>query len=135
MVCSYCQLSIPSLYGLSASFPWEWLRAVPRIVVSLGAVNASDRFSVTVIGALGARGLPLVVAPIREAQPVIAPQGVDAGAGVRMRFNRIRPRDVAEAGHEVLSRPCYREAAHPPRASFETAGGASAPTALEALAC
>ena len=173
------------------SFPWDWLGAGPRILVSLGTVNmeAGDRFYATVIEALGgralqvilvadrerlgpvpanilvrnrvpqlalldrvdavvshaghntvcealARGLPLVVAPIRDDQPVIAQQVVQAGAGVRVRFGRVRPRDIAEAVDEVLTRPRYRAAAARIRASFAAAGGATAAAqALEELAC
>lgn len=172
-------------------FPWDWLDDVPRVLVSLGTVNAEagDRFYATVIEALGgrdlqvilvaprdrigtvpsnilvcdhvpqlalldrvdavvshgghntvcealARGLPLVVAPIRDDQPVIAQQVVDAGAGVRVRFGRVRPRDLVAAVDEVLTRPCYREAAARIRASFESAGGAAAAAQLlETLAC
>lgn len=81
------------------------------------------------------RGLALVVAPIRDDQPVIAQQVVEAGAGVGVRFGRIRPRDIAEVVHEVLTWPCYREVAQSIHASFAAAGEATAATALEALAC
>jgi MGT family glycosyltransferase len=172
-------------------FPWDWFGDVPRVLVSLGTVNADagDRFYATVIEALGGRdlqvilvgprdrlepvpanilvrdhipqlavldrvnavvshaghntvcetlvrGLPLVVAPIRDDQPVIAQQVVDAGAGVRVRFGRVRPPDLAAAVDNVLTRPSFREAAQRIRASFETAGGpAAAARALETLAC
>jgi UDP:flavonoid glycosyltransferase YjiC (YdhE family) len=77
-----------------------------------------------------------VVAPIRDDQPVIAQQVVAAGAGVRVRFGRVRPRDIVDAVEDVLTRSSYREAARRIRASFEAAGGAAAAaTALEALAC
>lgn len=83
-----------------------------------------------------ARGLPLVVAPIRDDQPVVAQQVVAAGAGVRVRFGRVRPRDIAEAVDAVLSRPAYRAAARRIQASFAAAGGpAAAARALEELAC
>ncbi len=109
---------------------------VPQLAL-LGRVDAviSHAGHNTVCETL-ARGLPLVVAPIRDDQPVIAQQVVEAGAGVRIRFGRVRPRDIAEAVEEVLTRPSYREAAQHIRASFEAAGGpAAAATALEALAC
>jgi hypothetical protein len=38
-----------------------------------------------------ARGRPLVLAPIRDDQPIIAQQVVDAGAGLRVKFGRVRP--------------------------------------------
>jgi MGT family glycosyltransferase len=109
---------------------------IPQLAV-LDRVNAvvSHAGHNTVCETL-ARGLPLVVAPIRDDQPVIAQQVVNAGAGVRVRFGRVRPRDLAAAVDEVLTRPCFREAALRIRASFETAGGpAAAALALEALAC
>jgi len=172
-------------------FPWPWLAEVPRVLVSLGTVNAEagDRFFRAVVEGLGgrdlqvilvappervgpvpdnilvrghvpqlallervdavvshgghntvcetlARGLPLVVAPIRDDQPVVAQQVVAAGAGVRVKFGRIRARDIAEAVGEVLTKPAYRAAAQRIRASFAAAGGpAAAARALEELAC
>ncbi|MCM3925767.1 glycosyltransferase, partial [Frankia sp. AiPs1] len=64
----------------------------------------------TVCEALG-HGVPLVVAPIRDDQPVIAQQVVDAGAGIRLRFARATPAIVASAVREVLDDPRYRSAA------------------------
>ncbi|MYZ39435.1 glycosyltransferase, partial [Streptomyces sp. MnatMP-M17] len=43
-------------------------------------------------------GLPLVVAPIRDDQPIVAGQVVDAGAGVRVRFGRV---DAARLGAAI----------------------------------
>jgi hypothetical protein len=77
-----CQ--IPSFYGRSASLLSEWLRAVPGILLLLGTVNAGDRCTVTVIEALGARDLPPVVAPIRDAEPVIAQPSVEVGAAAAL---------------------------------------------------
>lgn len=81
-----------------------------------------------------AHGLPLVVAPIRDDQPVVADQVVAAGAGVRVRFGRVRPEELAEAIGLVLDDPAYREGADRIRASFAEAGGAPrAADELEAL--
>jgi MGT family glycosyltransferase len=81
------------------------------------------------------RGLPLVVAPIRDDQPVIADQVVRAGAGVRLRFGRVRPPEFVDAVGAVLGDPSYRAAASVIQASFAAAGGAvSAADHLERLA-
>jgi MGT family glycosyltransferase len=80
-------------------------------------------------------GLPLVVTPIRDDQPVVARQVVDAGAGVRLRYGRLPPKTLSDAVHQVLEDPRFREAAGRVRASFAAAGGASrAATLLEELA-
>jgi MGT family glycosyltransferase len=77
-----------------------------------------------------AHGLPLVVAPIRDDQPVIADQVVRAGAGVRVRFGRLSPGALREAVARVLDDPAPRAAAARVRASFAAAGGAPAAAAL-----
>lgn len=80
-------------------------------------------------------GVPLVVAPIRDDQPVVAAQVVDAGAGVRVRFGRARAAGLGEALDTVLYEPGYRIAAEHVGASFRAAGGAGAAAGhLEALA-
>lgn len=70
-------------------------------------------------------GVPLVVAPIRDDQPIVAGQVVDAGAGVRLRFGRAKPDRVAAAVTRILDEPAYRAAAEKVGASFRTAGGAA----------
>jgi len=83
-----------------------------------------------------ANGLPLVVAPIRDDQPIIAEQVVRAGAGVRVRFGRARAADLGAAVSEVLTDDRYREAAAVIQRSFLAAGGpATAADVLEDLAC
>ncbi|MFF4901265.1 glycosyltransferase [Streptomyces sp. NPDC001068] len=80
-------------------------------------------------------GVPLVVAPIRDDQPVIAGQVVDAGAGVRVRFGRVTSQRLGEAIDTVLYEPGPRTAAARIRAAFRAAGGApAAANHLEALA-
>ena len=82
-----------------------------------------------------AHGLPLVVAPIRDDQPIVADQVVAAGAGVRVRFGRVRPGELADAVRTVLDDPTYRDAALRLQASFHEAGGsARAADELEKLA-
>lgn len=72
-----------------------------------------------------AHGLPLVVAPIKDDQPVVAQQVADAGAGLRLSFTRPRPAQLREAVRRVLDEPAFRAAAARVRASFEAAGGAA----------
>jgi UDP:flavonoid glycosyltransferase YjiC (YdhE family) len=85
-------------------------------------------------------GLPLVVAPIRDDQPIVAAQVVAAGAGVRLRFGRADAARIATAVEEVLTEASYRRAAERLSASFHAAGGGPAAAghleqlALESLA-
>jgi MGT family glycosyltransferase len=71
-------------------------------------------------------GVPLVIAPIRDDQPIIAAQVVDAGAGLRLRFNRADADAIGAAVDAVLSQPSYRDGARRVRDSFRAAGGAAA---------
>ncbi|MEU2286973.1 glycosyltransferase [Streptomyces sp. NPDC013178] len=80
-------------------------------------------------------GVPLVVAPIRDDQPVVAGQVADAGAGVRVRFGRVTAHRLGAALDAVLDEPGYRAAADRIRTAFRAAGGASAAAArLDELA-
>lgn len=81
-------------------------------------------------------GVPLVVAPIRDDQPIVAGQVVDAGAGVRLRFGRADAARIGAAVDAVLD-PArgHRKAAEAVGESFRGAGGsASAADHLEAVA-
>jgi zeaxanthin glucosyltransferase len=73
-----------------------------------------------------AHGVPLVLAPIKHDQPIIANQVVQAGAGIRVRFHRVRPEQLRETLLAVLEDPAYREAAARVGDSFAAAGGAPA---------
>ncbi|MCX5193058.1 glycosyltransferase [Streptomyces sp. NBC_00249] len=73
-----------------------------------------------------AYGLPLVLAPIRDDQPIVARQVVEAGAGVRVRFGRTRAEELRDALTAVLDEPGPRRAARRIQASFAAAGGAAA---------
>ncbi|GAA5108708.1 glycosyltransferase [Haloechinothrix salitolerans] len=73
-----------------------------------------------------ARGLPLVVAPIRDDQPIVADQVVQAGAGVRLRFARATSSHIGAAIDAVLTEETYRAAARRIARSFRAAGGAVA---------
>lgn len=82
-----------------------------------------------------AHGLPLVVAPIRDDQPVVAGQVVRAGAGIRIRYGRVSLESLRAAVLRVLREPEFRRGAARIRASFASAGGAlAAADALEAMA-
>lgn len=81
------------------------------------------------------RAVPLVVAPIRDDQPVIAEQVVRAGAGVRLRFAHAGPERIGKAIDAVLAEPGYRAAAKTVQESFAASGGAAeAANGLEFLA-
>jgi UDP:flavonoid glycosyltransferase YjiC (YdhE family) len=88
------------------------------VVVAHGGHN-------TAVEALAA-GVPLVVAPVRDDQPIVADQVVRAGAGVRVKFHRVGPPELRAAVSALLDQPTYRAAAARVRAGFATAGGATA---------
>ncbi|MFE7127868.1 nucleotide disphospho-sugar-binding domain-containing protein [Streptomyces sp. NPDC057617] len=72
-------------------------------------------------------GLPLVLAPIRDDQPIVAGQVVDAGAGVRVRFGRVDAERLAAAVETVLDPTGgHRAAAETIGRSLRAAGGQSA---------
>jgi len=73
-----------------------------------------------------AHARPLVLAPIRNDQPVIANQVVAAGAGIRVRFARATPAQLRAAVTAVLDEPAYAEGAARIRDSFPPEGGAVA---------
>lgn len=73
-----------------------------------------------------AEGLPLVCAPIRDDQPIVASQVVEVGAGVRLNVARATPDDIAAALDRVLHDPSYRSAAARIAGALHAAGGAAA---------
>jgi UDP:flavonoid glycosyltransferase YjiC (YdhE family) len=80
-------------------------------------------------------GLPLVLAPIRDDQPIVAEQVVEAGAGLRVRFGRVKAPELRAVLTAVLSEPRYRDSAGRIQESFQAAGGAeTAARQLAALA-
>jgi MGT family glycosyltransferase len=82
-----------------------------------------------------AHAVPLVIAPIRHDQPINATQVAAAGAGIRVRFARVRPDQLRAAVAAVLHDPAYRAAARRVQDSFAAAGGAGAAAErLESLA-
>jgi MGT family glycosyltransferase len=101
---------------LSAHVPQLALLGHMSAVVSHGGHN-------TVCETL-AHGLPLVLTPIRDDQPIIAQQVAGAGAGIRLRFGRLRAAELRDAIRAVLDEPGYRDAARRVADSFAQAGGA-----------
>ncbi|WP_409463746.1 glycosyltransferase [Amycolatopsis sp. GA6-003] len=109
--------------ALAWRIPQVEVFAQASVVVCHGGHN-------TVCEALAA-GLPLVLAPIRDDQSMLAQQVVAAQAGVRLRFDRARAADIRDA---IESAPKYREGAERIGASFAAAGGApEAAARLEGL--
>jgi MGT family glycosyltransferase len=76
-------------------------------------------------------GLPLVLAPIRDDQPVVADQVVRAGAGVRVKFARVRAEHLVDGVERALTDPDLRGAAERLRVALADAGGP--PAAAERL--
>jgi MGT family glycosyltransferase len=70
-------------------------------------------------------GVPLVVAPIRDDQSMLAQQVVEAGAGLRLRFDRAGADDLRKAITSLLTRPHFARNAARIRASYLAAGGAA----------
>jgi len=101
------------------------LALLPQVdaVVSHGGHN-------TVVESL-AHGRPLVLAPIKDDQPVVAQQVVDAGAGLRVKFGRVKAPKLRASVQRILDEPSFAEAAAKIGASFVRAGGA--PRAAELL--
>ncbi len=101
-------------------------RTVPqlRLLPHVDAVVCHSGHN-TVCEALS-HGLPLVVAPIKDDQPLVAQQVVDAGAGIRLRFSRATTAQIGPAVETVLTEPSYRQAAQRVQETFRAAGGAVA---------
>src|SRR5262245_61663447 len=100
-----------------------WVPQVALLARSAAVVTHGGQN--TVSEALAA-GVPLVVAPIRDDQPINAAQVVAAGAGVRVRFGRVRAGGPPAPPGPVLGAPGYGAAARRIGDSFARAGGADA---------
>ncbi|MGH9059551.1 MAG: glycosyltransferase, partial [Acidimicrobiales bacterium] len=110
--------ALPSVQGLvvdpSGAIDIEGILALERIpqaaVLRKAAAVVCHGGHNTVCETLAA-GLPLVVAPIRDDQSILADQVVTAGAGLRLRFDRAGAADIVAAVTAVLGRPRSRSAA------------------------
>lgn len=69
-------------------------------------------------------GLPLVVAPIKDDQPLVADQVVRSGAGLRVHFDRVKSVDLYNVTRRVLDEPAFRQAARQAQKSLQAHGGA-----------
>ncbi|MGW5715241.1 nucleotide disphospho-sugar-binding domain-containing protein [Amycolatopsis sp. NPDC003865] len=142
-----CATALRERPGLQAVFadpgdhlrdePGDFVRApwlpVPELLPHVSAVVCHGGHN-TVCESL-AYGVPLVVAPIRDDQPIIAQQVAATGAGARLRFGHSRAEHIGAALDRVLGDPAFTTAAGKVRDSFAAAGGApAAATALENLA-
>jgi UDP:flavonoid glycosyltransferase YjiC (YdhE family) len=103
---------------------------VPQLLPRLAAVVCHAGLNTT-CEALAQR-VPLVLAPIKHDQPIIASQVVSAGAGIRVRFGRATPERLRAAVTGLLDDPSYRAAAARVAGWFAAAGGA--PAAADRLA-
>jgi MGT family glycosyltransferase len=73
-----------------------------------------------------AHDVPLVIAAIRDDQPIVADQVARAGAGIRIKFGRATAPMLQEAVAAVLTEPGYRSAARRLGDALRSAGGAVA---------
>jgi MGT family glycosyltransferase len=71
-------------------------------------------------------GRPMVVAPIRDDQPLIAERVQALGAGLRVSFARAHAGDLAAAIESVLTEPAFAAAARRLSGALRAAGGAAA---------
>ena len=104
----------PDMVGTAPRPTWSCAPGCPQLaLLARTAAVVSHGGHNTVCEAL-AHGLPLVVAPIRDDQPIVAEQVVAAGAGVRV---RVRPGDGSRVcgppSTAVLTDPDLRAAAAP----------------------
>lgn len=82
-----------------------------------------------------AHARPLVIAPIKDDQPIVADQVVAAGAGLRVKFGRVQAPELRAAVRRILDEPAFANAARAIQLSFAAAGGGpAAARALESLA-
>ena len=78
------------------------------------------------------RGLPLIVAPIRDDQPVIARQVIDGGAALFMRHGKVTPAAARTAIEALLATPSLAERARHFGEALRAAPGAAGAAAIVA---
>lgn len=101
----------------------------------LPRVNAVLCHAGTIVNEALAHGIPAVVAPFAHEQSIYAQLIIEAGAAVRVRFNRVNAAQLRRAVFEVLDNPVYAAAARRVQASLVEAGGArAAAAAIEQVA-
>jgi MGT family glycosyltransferase len=106
---------IPSNFIVRRSIPQ--LELLPKVdaVIFHGGHNT---FTETLY-----HGVPAVVAPIKDDQPMIAEQLVRSGAGLRVHFERVKSADLWKATERVLVEPEFREAARRIARTLKNCGG------------
>ncbi|MBQ1442363.1 MAG: glycosyltransferase family 1 protein [Renibacterium sp.] len=67
--------------------------------------------------------VPMVLAGIRDDQPLLAEKSDEYGIGIAVRFSRATAAQIAEATQQVLRDPQYRENARPHAEALRAAGG------------
>jgi MGT family glycosyltransferase len=70
-------------------------------------------------------GLPLIVAPIRDDQPIVARQVIDAGAALYLRYGKFSVHSARAAVLELFRQPAYRDNALRLQESFKQLRGAA----------
>jgi UDP:flavonoid glycosyltransferase YjiC (YdhE family) len=95
----------------------ELLRHVDTVVSHGGANTVTESLL---------NGRPLLLAPIRDDQPIVAARVASVGAGIQVRFARVGADQLAAALGTVLDDPAYAAAARRIGASLAAAGGAGA---------
>lgn len=103
---------------------------VPQLALLARAQAVVSHAGQNTVSEALARGLPLVVLPIKYDQSVIAAQVESAGAGLRLKFGRVRADELRAAVLRVLGEPHFAHNAARIGASFEAAGGARAAAEL-----
>lgn len=108
----------PTEYFHAAPEHWIIQQRVPqlKLLAHVDAVFCHGGHNTT-LEAL-AYGLPLLITPIRDDQPVIAEQVKRVGAGIRAHFQRCKPAQLRTYIDELLTSPTIREAAQQVRSEL-----------------
>jgi len=93
---------------------WELIKVFDAVICHAGHNTVCDALS---------HDLPLIVAPIRDDQPVIARQVIDAGAGLFMRHGKVTAATARKTILELFDNPKYAENAAHLGASFRAESG------------
>jgi MGT family glycosyltransferase len=80
-----------------------------------------------------AQGLPLIVAPIRDDQPVIARQAIDTGAALFMRYGKVTVDTARRTIQTLLDDASHAQHAQRVAAAFASASGAEGAAAAVAV--
>lgn len=109
------EMPIPENFIVRERVPQLQILPVVDVVVSHAGHN-------TVCESL-MNGKPMVLAPIRDDQPIIAKQVIEAGAGVGVRFGKVTVKAMQAAINDVISESKYKQSAKIIQQSFQSLGG------------